>query len=247
MAKYSCLHYAYAHIVLLQERVRALEAHADALSRSSQQATAQWQEAAGALDAARAELRVQGQQLAAYRDQAEKRSNEVRWAGSRGGWVGGWGRGDAPVADLASSGGGTPGLAWPGEGGWVVVVAGTSPAAGARARGMWGAYPRADCCKRKRRGPCLACTSHAAPLGRCSSEGSQPLFQVMHSHAPLPPLNPTNLSMLPHPTTTLGRLPPPPHTHTHPTPPHPAPAGSSTPCSRRGRRCGWARTRRSRP
>ena len=68
-----------------QDRVHALETQAEALSRSGQQASLQRQEASTALDATRSELRSAQQQLGAYREQFEKRSNEVRSVhGARG-------------------------------------------------------------------------------------------------------------------------------------------------------------------
>ncbi|EFJ42063.1 hypothetical protein VOLCADRAFT_97975 [Volvox carteri f. nagariensis] len=62
----------------LQERVRSLDAHSEALQRNSQAAALARQDAAAALDTARAELRSASQQAAAYREQLEMRNNEVR-------------------------------------------------------------------------------------------------------------------------------------------------------------------------
>ncbi|GIL84609.1 hypothetical protein Vretifemale_13262, partial [Volvox reticuliferus] len=65
-------------MVALQERVRTLDAHSEALQRNSQTAALARQDAAAALDAARSDLRAASQQAASYREQLEMRSNEVR-------------------------------------------------------------------------------------------------------------------------------------------------------------------------
>ncbi|GLI59117.1 hypothetical protein VaNZ11_000948 [Volvox africanus] len=62
----------------LQERVRTLDAHSEALQRNNQTAALARQDTAAALDAARADLRAASQQAAAYREQLEMRNNEVR-------------------------------------------------------------------------------------------------------------------------------------------------------------------------